>query len=74
MWEPALVQWQKNLVLRLERALGRELVPADLNCLVWNKSIEALTVENQPLLSELRNRNLISNVFRSQRTKMPGTF
>ena len=68
MWKSALAQWQQNLVIRLERALGRELVDADLQCIAWNAAIESLTVEAQPLLRELRSRNLISNVFRSQRT------
>ncbi|MGD0140143.1 MAG: hypothetical protein ABSD28_14820 [Tepidisphaeraceae bacterium] len=68
MWKSALAQWQQNLVIRLERALGRELVDADLQCIAWNAAIESLTVETQPLLRELRSRNLISNVFRSQRT------
>jgi hypothetical protein len=63
--------WQQKLVVRLERALGRELVVADLECIVWNAAVESLTVEAQPLLRELRSRNLISNVFRSQRTTRP---
>jgi len=66
MWRSALLQWQQNLVTRLERALGRELVVADLDCIVWNPATEALTVEAPPLLHELRSRNLISNVFRSR--------
>ncbi|MGD0389578.1 MAG: hypothetical protein ABSC42_11540 [Tepidisphaeraceae bacterium] len=67
MWKSALAQWQQSLVIRLERALGRELIVADLECIVWNTAFESLTVESQPLLRELRSRNLISNVFRSQR-------
>jgi hypothetical protein len=66
MWRSALLQWQQNLVTRLERALGRELVVADLDCISWNAATEALTVEAPPLLGELRSRNLISNVFRSR--------
>jgi hypothetical protein len=65
MWRSALLQWQQNLVTRLERALGRELVVADLDCIAWNSATQALTVE-APLLRELRSRNLISNVFRSR--------
>ncbi len=63
--------WQQKLIVRLERALGRELVVADLECIVWNLAVESLTVEAQPLLRELRSRNLISNVFRSQKTTRP---
>ena len=68
MWKSALALWQQNLVTRLERALGRELIVADLECIAWNAAYESLTVATQPLLRELRSRNLISNVFRSQRT------
>ncbi|HEX4056087.1 MAG TPA: hypothetical protein VHX86_17635 [Tepidisphaeraceae bacterium] len=67
MWKSTLLQWQQNLLTRLERALGRELVVEDLNCIVWNAMGEALTVETPPLLQELRSRNLISNVFRTRR-------
>jgi len=76
MWRSALLQWQQNLVTRLERALGRELVVADLDCIVWNAAAEALTVAAPPLLGELRSRNLISNVFRSRnvgRREVEGT-
>ena len=69
MWKSKLFQWQQTLILRLERALGRALVDADLDCIAWNQVSEALTVECSPLLSELRSRNLISKVFRSQRTR-----
>jgi len=65
MWKSALAQWQQGLVARLERDMGRELVAADLGCLAWNIATRTLTVEAQPLLRELRSRNLISNVFRS---------
>ena len=68
MCKSDLVQWQQTLVIRLERALGRELVVADLHCISWNRVSEALTVERPPLLRELQSRNLISKVFRSQRT------
>jgi hypothetical protein len=67
MWKSALLQWQQNLLRRLERDLGRELAVADMACIVWNAANESLTVEATPLLSELRSRNLISNVFRTRR-------
>jgi hypothetical protein len=66
-WKSALPQWQQNLVLRIERALGRELLQADLDCIVWNAAGESLIVEAPPLLQELRARNLISNVFRTRK-------
>ncbi len=66
MWKSTLLQWQQNLVMRLERDLGRELVVTDMDCIVWNTTGEALTVETPPLLQELRSRNLISNVFRTR--------
>jgi hypothetical protein len=66
-----LLQWQQNLVTRLEGALQRKLVASDLDCIVWNADAEALIVEAPPLLRELRSRNLTSNVFRSQRTRRP---
>jgi len=71
LWKSALLQWQQNLVTRLERALGRELLVADMDCITWNAAGETLTVEAQPLLRELRAQNLISNVFRSQKTERP---
>jgi hypothetical protein len=67
IWKSALPQWQQNLVVRLERALGRELLSADLDCIVWNAAGESLIVEAPPLLQELRRRNLISNVFRTRK-------
>jgi hypothetical protein len=67
MWKSALLQWQQNLIVRLERALDRQLVAQDLHCIGWNLASEALTVESQPLLRELRSRNLISNVFRTRK-------
>jgi hypothetical protein len=67
MSKSPLLQWQQNLVARLERALGRQLVAADMDCVVWNATAEALTVEAPPLLRELRFRNLTSNVFRTRR-------
>jgi hypothetical protein len=63
-----LLQWQQNLLMRLERCLGRPLVAQDMICLAWNIPGESLTVETLPLLRELRSRNSISNVFRSQKT------
>ena len=62
-----LSQWQQNLIVRLERDLGRGLIAADLDCLAWNSAAETLTVQSSPLLREVRSRNLISNVFRSRR-------
>lgn len=67
MWKSVLLQWQQHLVTRLEGALDRELVVADMTCIVWNAVGQALTVESPPLLRELRSRNLISNVFRTHR-------
>jgi len=67
MWKSALLQWQQKLVTRLECALDRELIVADMDCIVWNAAGQALTVETPPLLREMRSRNLISNVFRTHR-------
>jgi len=67
MCKSALPHWQQALVVRLEGALGRPLLDADLNCIVWNAVDQSLTVETHPLLRELRNHNLISNVFRSRK-------
>ena len=61
-----LPQWQQNLIVRLERDLDRGLTASDLGCVAWNPAAETLTVQSAPLLSELRSRNLISNVFRSR--------
>ena len=66
MWKSDLLQWQQNLIARLRRGLGRELLIADVSCIVWNGVTESMTVEAQPLLSELKAQNLISNVFRSR--------
>ncbi len=65
MWESPLLQWQQNLLERLERALGRKLNDADVRCVSWNSAGETLTVVTQPLLGELRAANLTSNVFRA---------
>jgi hypothetical protein len=65
MWKTDLKPWQENLVMRLERGLGRPLQPADLGCVVWNSGGETLTVAGRPLLGELRANNLTSNVFRT---------
>ena len=65
MWETPLLQWQQNLLERLERALGRKLSDADVRCVAWNSGGETLTVVTQPLLGELRAQNSISNVFRA---------
>jgi hypothetical protein len=67
MCKSSLVLWQQNLVARLESALGRPLVAADLNCIAWNAVAQTLIVETPPLLRELRTHNLISNVFRSRK-------
>ena len=66
-----LLQWQLDLVARLEGALRRKLVAADFDCIVWNTAGESMRVEAMPLLTELRARNLTSNIFRSQRTFRP---
>jgi hypothetical protein len=65
IWESPLLQWQQNLLERLERALGRKLSDADVRCVSWNTAGETLTVVTQPLLGELRAANLTSNVFRA---------
>jgi hypothetical protein len=64
----SLPYWQQVLVMRLEGDLGRQLATADLNCIAWNAIDETLTVEANPLLRELRSRNLISNVFRTRKS------
>lgn len=56
--------WRQQLVGRLEKALGRDLLDADRACLFWNDAGGTLIVQTAPLLTELRARNLISNVFR----------
>ena len=66
-WKAALLHWQRNLLKRLEGALGRELVVADMDCIAWSTTTESMTVQTLPLLRELRSRNLISNVFRSEK-------
>ena len=71
MDELQLSQWQLDLVARLEGALRRKLVAADFDCIVWNPAGESMRVEALPLLSELRARNLTSNIFRSQRISRP---
>jgi hypothetical protein len=68
MDESQMSQWQLDLVVRLEGALRRKLLPADFDCIVWNPAGESMRVEAAPLLTELRARNLTSNIFRSQRT------
>ncbi len=47
------------------------MIDADLACIVWNNSVETLTVQSAPLLSELRARNLVSNVFRGRTVRRP---
>jgi hypothetical protein len=63
-WKSDLLPWQQTLMARLETGLGRALARADLPCIVWNAAAETLTVQNAPLLGEVRARNLTSNVFR----------
>jgi hypothetical protein len=58
-------KWQQDLITRLEMGIGRALVPADHDCLVWNLSARTLTVESRPLLGEIRSNAMISNVFRA---------
>lgn len=68
--ETGLMAWQQELVVRLERGLGRALGPGDARCIAWNLSAETMSVATQPLLDELRSNNLTSNVFRRQRDKL----
>lgn len=65
--EAGLEPWQGELVVRLERGLGRRLRPADFECIEWNLAAGTMSVAAQPLLGELRDNNLTSNVFRRQR-------
>jgi hypothetical protein len=65
MWKDRLEQWQRDLIARLERGLGRPLVPADLVSLVWEPGRQVMSVVGHPLLGELRTNNLTSNVFRT---------
>lgn len=60
-----LSEWQRKLAARLAFALGRELTAADYGCIAWSTTPETLRVEARPLLTELRGRNLTSNVFRT---------
>lgn len=65
MSEPDLSEWQRRLAARLAFALGRELTAADYGCIAWSATPATLRVETPPLLTELRARNLTSNVFRT---------
>ena len=65
--ETGLMVWQQELVVRLERGLGRALEPGDARCIAWKLSAEPMAVAPQPLLDELRSNNLTSNVFRRRR-------
>jgi hypothetical protein len=65
MWKSGLNEWQLSLGARLERGLGRSLLPADLACIAWDLSGKTLSVVRRPLLAELRANNLTSNVFRT---------
>ena len=67
-----LLRWQRDLIGRLERAIGRELVEADLGCIAWNVTSGTLTVERPPLRDELKLHNLISNVFRTHQFARAG--
>ncbi len=64
MWPLDFPHWQRSLVDRLERSIGRQLIATDLDCLAWNRTAQTLTVAAVPLLGELRSCNSISNVFR----------
>jgi hypothetical protein len=65
MWKTRMKQWQRELIARLERGLGRPLMRADFDCVAWNVEGETLSVVGRPLLGELRANNLTSNVFRT---------
>ena len=65
MWKASLEQWQLDLIVRLERGLGRPLLPADLACVAWESAGKVMSVVGRPLLGELRTNNLTSNVFRT---------
>jgi hypothetical protein len=62
--ETSTPEWRTQLLNRLEKAMGRGMLDADLACIAWNDAGGTLTVQSAPLLTELRARNLISNVFR----------
>ena len=70
--ETGLMVWQQELIVRLERGLGRALGPGDARCIAWNLSAGTMSVTTQPLLDELRSNNLTSNVFRRRRDKRGG--
>jgi hypothetical protein len=72
VWEVPLLPWEQYLLERLERALGRKLGDADVRCVAWNPAGETLTVVRQPLLSELRELNLMSDVFRAAKPAAAG--
>jgi hypothetical protein len=65
MWKTGMNQWQRDLIVRLERGLGRPLQQVDLACVAWDAGAETLSVVSRPLLGELRANNLTSNVFRT---------
>jgi hypothetical protein len=46
--------------------MGRPMVDADRPCLVFSDSDRTLTIR-KPLIEELRQNNLVSNVFRGKR-------
>ena len=57
--------WQRSLIARLERGISRPVTDHDMVCVLWNPQGRTLTVQSPPLLTELRARNIISNVFRT---------
>ena len=65
VWKTHMQRWQRDLVGRLERGLGRPLLPADLACVDWDRGRETLSVVARPLLGELRRNNMVSHVFRT---------
>jgi hypothetical protein len=65
VWKTQLHRWQRDLVERLERGIGRPLLPADLACVDWDHGRKTLSVVTQPLMGELKRHNLVSHVFRT---------
>ena len=63
---PSTPLWRQLLLARLERGMGRAIVDTDRAGLAWNESAGTLTVQSSPLLTELRSRGMVSNVFRSR--------
>src|SRR5512132_2727713 len=44
MWKTGLDPWQLDLIARLERGLGRPLLPADLACVAWEPGGKVMSV------------------------------